>query len=104
MRTRVAVIFSLFAAALRAQYACPCDPHDPDTLKERVCSLCAVVEHAPPDTPVVFVKDTSLRKPDRWLALPRTHSPGMHQMSALTDAQRIELWTAAIGKAKELWG
>ena len=63
-----------------------------------------MVEHAPPDTPVVFVKDTSLRKPDRWLALPRTHSPGMHQMSALTDAQRIELWTAAIGKAKELWG
>ncbi len=73
-------------------------------MKERPCSLCAAVENAPPDVPVVFVKDSSIRKPDRWLALPRTHSPGMHQMGALTDDQRNELWRQAIAKAKELWG
>ena len=101
---RVAVTFLLFLTALRAQVACACDPQDPDSLKERRCSLCAVVEHAPPGTPVVLVKDNILKKPDRWLALPRTHSPGMHQMSALTDAQRTELWSTAIAKAKELWG
>ena len=89
---------------LHAQISCPCDPKEPETLKERQCSLCAQVEKQPVDSPVVFAQDSSPRKPDRWLALPRAHSTGMHQMSALSDRERTELWRGAIAKAKELWG
>jgi len=53
---------------------------------------------------VVFVHDNSPRKPDRWLALPRSHSPGIHAMAALSPEERTELWREAIAKAKELWG
>jgi hypothetical protein len=38
------------------------------------------------------------------LAMPREHSPGMHQMSALSPETRAALWGGAIAKAKELWG
>ncbi len=89
---------------MRAQTACPCDPKDPETLKERQCGLCAAVEKAPPAVHVIYLQDTSPRKPNRWLALPRRHSPGMHQMSTLDDRERAELWSDAIAKAKELWG
>ncbi|MBI4876928.1 MAG: hypothetical protein HY822_20005, partial [Acidobacteria bacterium] len=40
----------------------------------------------------------------RWLALPRTHTAGGHHLDELPDKERIALWTAAIQKAKELWG
>ena len=103
MRLFVAVSFLLISAAA-AELPCHCDAQDPDSLKERSCALCAVVEKAPPDVPVVLVRDTSLKKPDRWLALPRTHSPGMHSFAVLSDSERKDLWTTAIGKAKELWG
>jgi diadenosine tetraphosphate (Ap4A) HIT family hydrolase len=102
MRTLVAVSFVLLSAALRAAVPCPCDPHDPDTLKERPCSLCAVAEKA--TAPVVFIQDASPSKPDRWLAIPRQHSPGLHEMSALPQDIRNQLWQGAIDRAKELWG
>ena len=104
MRSHVAVAFLILAAALDAEVPCPCDPHDADTLRERPCSLCAAVEKEPAGTSVVFVQDTSPLKPDRWLALPRPHSAGMHQMSALPSDVRTELWRAAIARAQELWG
>jgi hypothetical protein len=50
------------------------------------------------------VKDSSPRKPNRWLALPRQHSPGMHSMASLPGNVRVELWRVAISKAKEMWG
>lgn len=100
----VACALVVFSVALRAQIPCPCNPQQPETLKERVCSLCAEVEKYPPSVPVIFVQDISPRKPDRWLALPRPHSPGMHQLAALSPDERTELWREAIAKGKELWG
>jgi diadenosine tetraphosphate (Ap4A) HIT family hydrolase len=104
MRAHVTVAFWILSAAGYAQVACPCDPHDPETLRERQCSLCAQAEKQPPSTMVSFVQDINPRKPNRWLAIPRQHSPGMHQMSALPPDARAELWRAAIAKSKELWG
>src|SRR5215475_10096189 len=105
MRTHVAVAFWILSAFLsRAQGNCACDPHDPDSLKDRHCSLCALAEKQPPGTIVFFTQDASPLKPDRWLALPREHSPGIHQMSALSATVRNQLWRAAIEKGKELWG
>ncbi len=94
----------MWSAALRAEVPCPCDPHEAETLRERQCSLCERVEKEPLSTPVIFVQDNSPKKPDRLLALPRQHSAGMHQMSALPPDVRTELWRAAIAKAQELWG
>jgi diadenosine tetraphosphate (Ap4A) HIT family hydrolase len=94
----------LFRRLYYGQISCPCDSKDPETLRERQCALCAQVEKAPPDMLVAFVKDSSPAKPDRWLALPRSHSPGMHQMSAIPADARTELWREAMAKAKELWG
>ena len=92
------------AAAWSAGVECPCDVTKPETLELRQCSLCKVAE-AQPETPAVFfVKDRSPMKPNRWLALPRKHWAEDHPLDALSPAERTELWTAAIGKAKSLWG
>jgi hypothetical protein len=104
MRTAAALALAIFSCTLSAQVSCPCDPQDPETLKERQCALCAEAEKQAPRVGVFFVHDLSPRKPDRWLALPRQHSPGMHEMSALPADVRAELWRSAIAKAKELWG
>src|SRR5436309_755354 len=100
----LAALWVVWSNVALAQTACPCDPKDPDTLKERQCALCAAAEKLPPGIHVFFLQDTSPRKPNRWLALPRQHSPGMHEMSALDASERAELWRDAIAKAKELWG
>lgn len=99
----VALAVLICSAAMRAQIPCPCDPQQRETLKERQCSLCAEVEKQPLSVLVIFTQDSSPRKPDRWLALPRAHSPGMHQISALSAEERTELWRSAIEKAKSLW-
>ena len=104
MRTVALAALGIFTTLVRAQTACPCDAEQPETLKERQCGLCAEVEKQPPAIHVLYLQDTSPRKPNRWLALPRQHSPGMHQMSALDDRERTELWGDAIAKAKQLWG
>jgi diadenosine tetraphosphate (Ap4A) HIT family hydrolase len=83
---------------------CACDTGRPDTLSARECSLCAEAEKHPHDLKVFFVRDINPRKPNRWLALPRVHHPGYHALRDLTAEERTELWSAAIGKAKELWG
>jgi diadenosine tetraphosphate (Ap4A) HIT family hydrolase len=87
-----------------ADTPCNCDPERPETLKNRECSLCAEVERQPGTEFVFFVKDINPRKPNRMLAIPRTHQKGMHPLSELTAAQRTELWTLTIAKAKSLWG
>jgi hypothetical protein len=103
--TVAALIVCLFSVAARAQVACPCDPKDPQSLREnRQCSLCEAAEQQPPGTVFFFTQDNSPLKPDRLLALPRQHSPGLHRMEALSPETRLALWTAAIAKAKELWG
>lgn len=83
---------------------CQCDPSRPETLAARECSLCKEAEKHQENTPVFFLKDINPRKPNRWLALPKNHGQGPHALSAMTPAERLAFWTAAIGKAQELWG
>ena len=83
---------------------CACDVTKPETLQEANCSLCREAEKQPANTGVFFLKDANPSKPNRMLALPRKHTAGAHSLNDLPTADRIELWTAAIAKAKELWG
>lgn len=92
----------LFSAL--GQTLCECDPSRPETMQARQCSLCQEAENYTGSEAVFFLKDISPRKPNRWLALPRRHLPGQHHLHELSPAERTALWTAAIAKAKELFG
>lgn len=83
---------------------CPCDPSNLESLKARQCSLCSEAEKQPVDSHVFFLKDINPRKPNRWLALPRAHADGPHNLHEMSRADQARLWKAAIAKAKELWG
>jgi hypothetical protein len=94
-----------FVPAVSAELgACACDPANPATLEARECSLTREAHMQPKSVSVFFLKDVSPRKPNRWLALPRLKNRGPIVLDELTAAERTELWTAAIGKATELWG
>lgn len=80
---------------------CVCDISSPGSMAKRECGLCREAEKQPSDTAVFFVKDINPNKPDRWLALPRSHH---HTFAELTPAERLALWSGAIQKARELWG
>jgi hypothetical protein len=73
-------------------------------MQSRECSLCAEAEKQPMATAVFFLKDINPRKPNRWLALPREHAHGKHRLADLNSEARTALWTAAIEKAKSMWG
>ena len=73
-------------------------------MAQRSCSLCAIAEREPAYLTVFFLKDSNPTKPNRLLALPRVHGPGEHLLSSLTAETRLELWSAAIARAQELWG
>jgi len=89
-------------APLRADMVvCACDVTHPETLQARPCSLCREAEKQPADLRVFFLKDTNPTKPNRWLVLPRAHP---RSIDLLDPALRAELWTAAIAKAKALFG
>lgn len=92
---------SCFAADMRK---CECDLSDPSKFDARHCSLCREAEKHPDEPAVFYVKDVNPRKPNRWLALPRAHFDGPEGLAAMPPAQRAALWTAAIAKARELWG
>lgn len=84
---------------------CACDPAKRETMKQRQCSLCNEAEKQPAGVRVFILKDISPRKPNRWLALPRSHGTGgAHHLHDMTLAERTELWKTAIEKAKELFG
>jgi diadenosine tetraphosphate (Ap4A) HIT family hydrolase len=83
---------------------CACDVARRETMDARPCGLCREAEKQPADAPVFFLKDINPRKPNRWLALPRAHHEGANVLSGMTAAERTAFWTAAIAKAKELWG
>ena len=93
-----------FTVAAYADTQCACDAAKPDTLKARECSLCAEAEKEPSTPLVFFRKDINPRKPNRTLALPREHGTGLHRLADLPSDSRARLWTAAIQKARELWG
>ncbi len=90
--------------AIAAPIECACDVASPPSMAARQCGLCNAAEAQPADAKIFFLKDTNLRKPNRWLALPRAHAAGKHELHDMINADRTALWTAAIGKAKELWG
>lgn len=83
---------------------CACDASNAETLKERQCSLCAEAEKISSSETVFFLKDANPRKPNRLLALPRYHGKGLHRMAELPAEVQAKLWTAAVNKARELYG
>lgn len=92
------------AAAQDVIRTCACDAAKPETMTHRTCSLSSEAEKRPADAGHFFVKDINPRKPNRTLALPRRNGPGLYSMDGLSAAERTKLWSAAITKAKELWG
>jgi hypothetical protein len=94
----------LLAFVLADVRGCACDVSKPETMEATNCSLCREAEKQPVDRAVFFLKDTNPTKANRTLALPRKHTPGPHSLADLSEADRSELWTAAIEKAKALWG
>ena len=70
-------------------------------MAKRECGLCREAEKQPKDIAVFFLKDINPHKPNRWLALPRSHA---HSFYAMPPAERLVFWTATIAKARELFG
>jgi|SRR5450755_2063141 diadenosine tetraphosphate (Ap4A) HIT family hydrolase len=101
VKTCAAGLLLFLALALGDVRNCTCDIASAESMAKRECGLCREAEKQPVDTSVFFVQDINPNKPHRWLALPRAHA---HTMADLTEAQRRGLWTAAIGKAHEVWG
>ena len=102
-RAAILALLLLAAIPLSADTKCDCDASQPETLKARQCSLCAEAEKQPPGQVVFFLKDANPRKANRLLALPRAHGPGLHRMAELPPETQAAVWTAAIGKARELY-
>jgi diadenosine tetraphosphate (Ap4A) HIT family hydrolase len=98
------VVAFLVSICVYAETPCSCDVHIPETLNARQCSLTKVTEEQPKDIRVYFLADANPKKPNRLLALPREQARGMQRFADLTPETRLELWTKAIGKAKEKWG
>jgi hypothetical protein len=94
----------LLALVLADVRDCACDVSKPETLQAVNCSLCLEAEKLPLDQGVFFLKDRNPTKANRTLALPRKHTPGPHSLADMSDADRTELLTEAIAKAKSLWG
>jgi diadenosine tetraphosphate (Ap4A) HIT family hydrolase len=96
------LLVSLAASLARADIVtCACDHTRPETLEARPCSLCREAEKQPADTHIFFLRDVNPSKPNRWLALPRTHARSFDRLPA---ELRSELLRAAMDKAKALFG
>ena len=80
---------------------CSCDIANPQAMTARECGLCREAEKQPADVAVFFLKDINPLKPNRWLALPRTH---VHSLANIAPEARQALFNEAIEKAKSLWG
>jgi diadenosine tetraphosphate (Ap4A) HIT family hydrolase len=102
---KVAALGVLLAAAAAADVRhCACEVAVPETMAARECGLCREAEKHPVDAPVFILKDINPRKPNRWLALPRAHGKAQHQLADMTPEARLALWTAAIEKARSVFG
>jgi len=103
-------VLGLLAALIAASLACAevsgcgCDPAAPLSMQARECSLTREAVAQPATPPVFFLKDINPTKPNRWLALPRAVRKGMTGLATMTPEERLQLWTGAIRKAKEMWG
>lgn len=98
------LVFALALPAVADLPWCACDPGDPKSLEARECGLTREALAQPPDVKVFFLKDINPRKPNRLLALPRAVRKGTYTLRSLTPQERNDLWSAAIQKAKDLWG
>lgn len=102
------LLLAVFVSGLAASAAvdrCGCDPEQPGTLKERVCSLTNEAYKQPDTLEFFFLKDANPRKSNRTLVLPRRIVTGeMHELRHLSTEERNQLWREAITKARELWG
>lgn len=102
---RLAVALALLLASpLGAQIDCQCEQSKPEIWKLKQCSLCREAELQPKDVEIFFLKDINPTKPHRWLALPREHSAGLHNLQDLPAKLRLDLFQASIDKGKELFG
>jgi CDP-diacylglycerol pyrophosphatase len=106
MRRWIALLVLAAAVALGAEMdRCACDVGRAEAMAARDCSLCREAEQQPAGAPFFFLKDNSPLKPHQWLILPRTHaSDGRLPLSKLTAAERTEFWTAAIARARTMFG
>ncbi len=105
MRTEGLLIALLAAPLAFADLAsCVCDPGVPLTMEARECGLSREAAAQPSDPLTFFLKDINPRKPNRWLALPSAVRRGVHNLAGMTPQERLQLWTASIRKAQELWG
>lgn len=73
-------------------------------MKARNCSLCAEAEKQPAEAEFFLLKDINPRKPNRWLALPRMHKPGTHELREYPKPVRDALWRFAVRSAREKFG
>lgn|GEM_PF-385289 len=113
-RLPVAALLLLVFAAAPVRLAadargCNCVLNDPESMKKRECSLCRVAEAQPAGPEFFVVRDINPLKPNRWLILPKAHTPGSHALHLLPKAERNRLWYFAIAEAKkhfpgDTWG
>lgn len=97
-------MFVTLPAAHAVVDSCVCDPDDHSTLQARQCSLTREALKQPPHPPFFFLKDNNPNKPNRTLALPARVRKGFYTLAEMTPGERAHFWTAAIEKARELWG
>jgi hypothetical protein len=104
LRTLAATVLLLLPLGRADVRGCACDVSKPETMAARECSLCREAEAQPPEPRFFFIKDSTPTKPNRWLALPRFHGASPQDLAGMSAADRTAYWTAAIAKARELWG
>ncbi|MBI5083967.1 MAG: hypothetical protein HZB13_05145 [Acidobacteria bacterium] len=100
----MAGLLSLAGVAAGDTSQCACDVKKPESLQGRECSLCMEAEKQAPGVEYFVLKDTSPRKPNRWLVLPRAHTAGGHPLHELPAAVRADLWRKAMAVGAEKFG
>ena len=99
-----AIVLLLLTLGRADVRGCGCDVAKPETMAAEECQLCRLAESQPAEPQFFFVKDANPTKPNRWLALPRFHGVSPQDLAGMSTAERTGYWTAAIGKAREVWG
>ena len=94
------IVFGPFKMAADVR-GCNCVLNDPESMNKRECSLCREAEKQPADVEFFVVRDINPHKPNRWLVMPKAHTPGSHPLHLLPKAERDRLWKFAIAEAKK---
>jgi len=97
----VVVLPIILLAVFADVRGCVCDPARPETMSERACGLTLLAGEHSADQGAFLIRDANPTKPNRWLAIP----PALHHtLNDMTPEERNAYWSAAISKARELWG